>query len=235
MGDSRTDWSGSKLAIIHTTPLTVEPLKSLALAQMPGIEIVNLVDDSILPQLAANGGSIQEVHGRWSEYARIAERLGADCILNACSSIGELCAQVQPELAVPIVRIDEAVAEFAVGAASRIGVAATLATTLEPTQRQLRAKAEQAGKKVELVSVVASTAYSMLLAGDKDGHDNELAETLRRLVSETDVVVLAQASMARVVERFSPQERQRFLTSPELGMKRVAETIAAAVAMKQTK
>ncbi|MBM7564042.1 aspartate/glutamate racemase family protein [Paenibacillus sacheonensis] len=230
MGESRTDWTGRKLVIIHTTPLTVEPLKGLALAQMPGIEVVNLVDDSVLPQLAANGGRIADVRERWSEYARIAERLGADCILNACSSIGELCAQVQPEIGVPIVRIDEAVAEFAVGTAAKIGVAATLATTLEPTQRQLRAKAEQAGRTVELVPVVASTAYQLLLAGDKDGHDNELAETLRRLAADTDVVVLAQASMARVAERFSPEERQRFLTSPELGMKRVKETIAAAAA-----
>ena len=176
MGEHASQWSGRKLVIIHTTPLTVESLKGLALSLMPGLEIVNLVDDSILPQLAANGGRIEDVLVRWSEYARIAERLGADCILNACSSIGELCALVQPEIGVPIVRIDEAVAEFAVGTAARIGVAATLATTLEPTQRQLRAKAEQAGKTVELVPVVASTAYELLLAGDKDGHDNELAE-----------------------------------------------------------
>ncbi|WP_219838414.1 aspartate/glutamate racemase family protein [Paenibacillus sp. R14(2021)] len=226
MGESKPAyWSGRKLAIIHTTPLTVETLKVLANEQMPGIEIVNLVDDSILPQLAANGDRVEEIRVRWSEYARIAEQLGAECILNACSSIGELCGQVQPEIGVPIVRIDEAVAEYAVRTASKIGVAATLATTLAPTQRQLRAKAEQAGKEVELVAVVASTAYKLLLAGDKDGHDTELAETLRRLAEDTEVVVLAQASMARVVERFSPEERKRFLTSPELGMARVKQVL----------
>lgn len=227
MEESRnTDWSAHKLAIIHTTPLTVDSLKGLALSLMPGLEIVNLVDDSILPQLAKNGGRTSEVRGRWSEYAKIAEGLGADCILNACSSIGELCAQVQPDISVPIVRIDEPVAEFAVRTASKIGVAATLATTLEPTQRQLREKAEQAGRDVELTPVLASTAYQLLLAGDKDGHDNELAETLRKLAADTDIVVLAQASMARVVERFSPDERELFQTSPELGMKRVREMIS---------
>ncbi|MFC4811149.1 aspartate/glutamate racemase family protein [Paenibacillus sp. GCM10023250] len=228
MGESRTDWSSRKLAIIHTTPLTVEPLKGLALSLMPGLDVVNLVDDSVLPQLAANGARIEEVRGRWSDYARIAEQLGADCILNACSSIGELCAQVQPEIGVPIVRIDEAVAEYAVSRAARIGVAATLATTLVPTQRQLRAKAEEAGREVELVPVVASTAYQLLLAGDKDGHDNELAEALRKLAADTELVVLAQASMARVVERFAPAERARFLTSPEPGMNRVRDTLARA-------
>ena len=40
-----------KLAIIHTTPATVEPLKALAAEIVPGVNVVNFVDDSILPQL----------------------------------------------------------------------------------------------------------------------------------------------------------------------------------------
>jgi len=221
-GESKpADWAGRKLAIIHTTLLTVESLKALAQELMPGIEIVNLVDDSILPQLAGNGGRVEEIRERWRQYAAIAEAQGAECILNACSSIGELCVQVQPDVGIPIVRIDEAMAAFAVRSAGKIGVAATLATTLEPTQRQLQAKAKQAGKQVELVAVVASSAYERLLAGDKEGHDAELAEALRRLAADTEVVVLAQASMARVAERFSPEERKRFLTSPALGMESV--------------
>ncbi|MBB6735803.1 aspartate/glutamate racemase family protein [Cohnella zeiphila] len=214
-----------KLAIIHTTPVTVEPLKSLALERIPNVEIFNLVDDSILPELAANGGRVEAVRERWSQYAAIAERLGADCILNACSSIGELCARVQPGIGVPIVRIDEAMAEHAVRSAARIGVAATLETTLQPTQRLLRAKAEQAGRTALLEPVVAASAYKLLMAGDKEGHDRELAETLRLLAERTDVVVLAQASMARVLDRFEPEERRKFLTSPGLGMDRVKQVL----------
>ncbi|HUC91655.1 MAG TPA: aspartate/glutamate racemase family protein [Paenibacillus sp.] len=207
-----------KLAIVHTTPVTVDPLKALAQETMPGIEVVNLVDDSILPQLAVNGGQVEEIRDRWREYARIAEKLGADCILNACSSIGELSALVQPDIGVPIVRIDDAMAEHAVRSATAIGVAATLETTLNPTQRLLLAKAEKIGKTVELVPVVASGAYRKLIEGDKEGHDEELASVLRELGERTELVVLAQASMARVLSRFSTQERERFLTSPALGM-----------------
>ncbi len=77
-----------KLAIIHTTPATVDSLKGLAAEMIPGVHVVNLMDDSILPELGANGGRIEEVEQRWRQYAQIAEKLGADCILNACSSIG---------------------------------------------------------------------------------------------------------------------------------------------------
>ncbi|CAM4302153.1 aspartate/glutamate racemase [Paenibacillus endophyticus] len=213
--------SKNKLVIIHTTSITVEPLKRLAIETIPDVQIINLVDDSILPQLAANGGRIEGIQDRWREYALIAEKQDAACILNACSSIGELCALVQPDINVPIVRIDDAMASYAIRAADVIGVAATLATTMNPTLRMLRGKAKELGKSVELVTEVASSAYQKLIDGDKEGHDEELAAVLRGLAKRSEIVVLAQASMASVLTRFTPDERERFLTSPALAMANV--------------
>ncbi|MDD9267375.1 aspartate/glutamate racemase family protein [Paenibacillus sp. GCM10023248] len=215
----------TKLAIIHTTPVTVDSLKALAAELLPGVPVMNWVDDSILPQLAANGGNIGEIEDRFRQYALIAQRTGASCILSACSSIGELAARVQPHLDIPIVRIDEAMAEYAVNSAHTVGVAATLETTLQPTQRLISGKAEQAGKSVRIESVVAKSAYQKLLAGDKEGHDEELAAVLRNLAAKTDIVVLAQASMARVISQFAPEEQTKFLSSPRLGMLRVKQVI----------
>jgi aspartate/glutamate racemase len=213
----------NKLAIIHTTPVTVESLKALANELVPGVEVMNWVDDSILPQLAANGGKIGEIEERFRQYAQIAEKAGASCILSACSSIGDLVARVQPGLGIPIIRIDDAMAEFAVNSAETIGVSATLETTLQPTKRLLASKAEQAGMQVQIESVVAKSAYQKLLAGDKEGHDEELAAELRCLATKTELVVLAQASMARVISQFAPEEQAWFLSSPRLGMLRVKQ------------
>lgn len=215
-----------KLAIIHTTPVTIEPLKGLAAELIPGCEIVNIVDDSILPELNANGGDIGAVADRWRQYAIIAEKQGADAILNACSSIGELVDRVQPDVAVPIVRIDRAMAERAVRSASVIGVAATLATTLGPTERLLRATAARDGKEVRLVPALVSEAYERLMAGDKEGHDRALAEALAKLAEETDIVVLAQASMARVLDRFAEEKRAQFISSPRLGMQAASAALS---------
>ncbi|WP_261301376.1 aspartate/glutamate racemase family protein [Paenibacillus andongensis] len=214
-----------KLAIIHTTPVTVESLKALADELLPGVEVMNWVDDSILPQLVTNGGQINEIEERFLQYAQIAEKAGASCILSACSSIGELVARVQPKLHIPIIRIDDAMADLAVNSAEKVGVAATLETTLQPTKRMLISKAEQVGKAVHIETVVAKSAYQKLIAGDKDGHDEELASVLRNLASTTDVVVLAQASMARVISQFAPEEQMHFLTSPRLGMLRVKQVM----------
>src|SRR5215216_5889949 len=168
----------SKLAIIHTTSATVEPMKALAAEIMPGCELMNFVDDSILPQLGQNGGNLAEVEERLVHYARFAEQVGADLILEACSSVGEVVAKMQSAVSIPIVRIDEAMAEQAVQRGNRLGVAATLATTLEPTTRLLRAKADRAGRQVEITPLLIEGAYQKLIAGDRQGHDNLLVEKL---------------------------------------------------------
>lgn len=215
-----------KLAIIHTTTATVEPLRALAEELLPGYRVINIVDDSILPQLAENGGDVAAVAGRVAQYMRFAAEAGADVILEACSSIGELVAPNRALLPVPLVRIDEAMADAAVARGSRIGVAATLATTLEPTKRLLLERAALAGKAISLTPALAATAYQRLMAGDREGHDAALAEVLLELAPKVDCVVLAQASMARVLPQLPEAQREKFLTSPRMAMEQVREALA---------
>ncbi|HET6871534.1 MAG TPA: aspartate/glutamate racemase family protein [Sporolactobacillaceae bacterium] len=219
----------TKLAIIHTTPVTIETLKHLAEEKLPGCEIINFVDDSILPELGQNGGDVTEVQERLIQYAMNAEKAGADVILNACSSVGEVVPLMRQKVAIPVVRIDEAMAELAVTKGEVIGVAATLSTTLEPTIRLIQDKAKASGKQVQIKSALAGEAYARLMAGDMEGHDAALKEVLEQLVDSTDVVVLAQASMARVVETLPAEKRSHFFTSPALGMERVATTMKRTV------
>lgn len=218
------------IAIIHTTPLTIEPLKALAAELLPGADVVNFVDDSILPQLKRNDGDVQAVVDRLSHYAQFAEQVGADVILNACSSVGGVVAQMRQQVSIPIVRIDEAMAEQAVQRGRRIGVAATLATTLNPTIQLVQSKADAAGVQVEIVPLLADTAYQKLLAGDKAGHDADLAAALADLAASVDVVVLAQASMARVVAALPSDQQDKYLSSPRLGMERVKAALEHEVA-----
>jgi Asp/Glu/hydantoin racemase len=214
------------LAIIHTSPATLELLKAQAAELLPGVDVVNFLDDSILPQLRRNGGDISAVEGRFVHYARFAEQVGADAILSACSSIGELAPRARDVISVPVIRIDDAMAEAAVQSGQRIGVAATLPTTLAPTTRLLQAKAEAQGKDVEIRPVLVAGAYDRLMAGDKDAHDSLLVEALTALAAEVDVVVLAQASMARVLPRVPEALRGKFLTSPRLGLLAVRKVLA---------
>ena len=215
----------TKIAIVHTTPLTVEPLKKLATAKIPDCKVVNFVDDSILPQLIENGGEVSEVEDRLIHYMKFAEQVGADVVLNACSSVGEVAEKAQAKVSIPIVRIDEPMAEAAIKSGRKIGVAATLATTLNPTLSLLKRKSKELNKQVEFQTEVAEEAYERLLAGDKEGHDAALKKVLSAMAEEVDIVVLAQASMARVTESLPEELQKKFLSSPEMGMEKVKQTL----------
>jgi len=83
----------SKIALIHTTSVTVDSLKKLIKKQKSEIEIINIVDDSILPQLISNNADITQVEDRVKYYIETAVKQGADLVLSACSSIGEIFEQ----------------------------------------------------------------------------------------------------------------------------------------------
>jgi hypothetical protein len=206
------------LAIIHTTPVTIDLLKSLARELMPEVTLVNLMDDSILPQLLETGGDLDRVEKRWLSYVQAACDAGAAVVMSACSSVGELVYKARPLANIPVLRIDDPMAGEAVQRGQVIGVAATLPTTLNPTLRLIQRKAEEASRTVRTESLLAGDAYQRLMAGDPAGHDAILAEDLRRLAEKVDIAVLAQASMARVLPSLDPLLREKFLTSPRSGM-----------------
>jgi Asp/Glu/hydantoin racemase len=209
------------LAIIHTTPATLTNLKKLAIETIPDLTVINFMDDSILPQLANNQGNLADVEERLIAYARFAEQVGADIILEACSSVGEITKKMRMVVKIPVVRIDEAMAESVVMQEKKIGVAATMATTLKPTMKLLEEKAELIGKKVQLTPCLIEGAYQRILNGDQAGHDKLLMDAFSTLFDEVDVIVLAQASMAGVAEKMPEETRASFFSSPALAMNQV--------------
>jgi Asp/Glu/hydantoin racemase len=214
------------LAIIHSTPATMDVFRHLAEELLQGTRVVNFVDESILPQLASNGGNLQPVERRLVQYARFAEEAGADAILSACSSVGEATGAMQRAVRVPVIRVDTAMAEEAVRRGPRVGVAATVATTLEPTVRLLETTARASGAALQLEPRCVVEAFERLSRGDREGHDELVAAALERLLVTSDVVVLAQASMARILERLPEAERARVLSSPRLAVERVRFELA---------
>ena len=214
-----------KLAIIHTTPVTIEPLKKLAEKYLTNYEVVNFLDDTILPCLLSTGGNIEKIEHKLIQYSIFAKEAEADIILFACSSVGEVAIKAEQKVAIPVVRIDEAMAEQAVHQGNKIAVIATLSTTLNPTVALLKQKADQFNKNNQILTVLADEAYSALMEGDKERHDTILANEISRLAEVSDVVVLAQASMARVLAHLSEEVKVKCLTSPELGIQRILEVM----------
>jgi Asp/Glu/hydantoin racemase len=123
--------------------------------------------------------------------------------------------------------VDEAMAEAAVRMGRRIGVMATLRTTLEPTIALLREKAEEAGIEIEIVESLCDGAFDAVLAGDSITHDRILSQALRNEMKGVDVVILAQASMARVVKTMPEGSlAMPVLSSPKMAVLQARDVMA---------
>ena len=80
-----------------------------------------------------------------------------------------------------------------------------------------------ARRSIDIVPSLAEGAFEAVLAGDTARHDNLLTASLERLLKEVDVLVLAQASMARVIPQMRLNGGPPILSSPELAVKRARD------------
>ncbi|MDO4292512.1 MAG: aspartate/glutamate racemase family protein [Eubacteriales bacterium] len=212
-----------KLGIIHTTPATIASLNSLVREIIGDVEIINFLDDSILGDMC-RGHEVEYVRNRWISYAVTLGRLGADAVLSACSTVGAFAEEADRLLAVPVYRIDEAMCARAAEQGKSISVFATLSSTLEPTTALLRRKAKELGKDVAIHPVLVEGAYEALMSGDKPLHDQKIREAVEKWLPQSDVAVLAQASMASAVEPGS-EAAKKLLTSPRLGIEKLKKDL----------
>ena len=211
---------GQTLALIHTSPTLTPLFGALCARYMPETTIVHMVDESLIADTIREGKLRRVTMRRLLAMIESAQMAGADAVLVTCSSIGPGVELGQQLFDIPVIRVDEAMAEAAVQMGRRIGVMATLRTTLEPTIALLRAKACEAGYEIEIVDSLCDGAFDAVLAGDTATHDRILSEALRDEMKDVDVVILAQASMARVVKAMPKGTLSvPVLSSPELAVK----------------
>jgi hypothetical protein len=73
--------------------------------------------------------------------------------------------------------------------------------------------------KIELTSRLCEGAFEALMSGDAVTHDAKVAAALKELSQQVDVIVLAQASMARVVDTLAPADKRvPILASPGIAV-----------------
>jgi Asp/Glu/hydantoin racemase len=208
------------LALIHTSPTLTPIFGALCARHMPETAIFHMVDESLIADTIREGHLRRVTMRRLLRMIESAAMAGADAVMVTCSSIGSGADIGQQLFDLPVIRVDEAMAEAAVRMGRRIGVMATLRTTLEPTIALLREKAAFAGIEIEIVDALCDGAFEAVLAGDTATHDRILGDALRNDMKGVDVVILAQASMARVVKAMPDGTLSvPVLSSPELAVK----------------
>jgi Asp/Glu/hydantoin racemase len=211
------------LGLVHTSATLVPLFAQLCKTKLPHVDTFNIVDDSFVRLITARGSLTPDIAQRVAGYIGASVSGGADFVLVTCSSIGPAVESAAPNAGAPVLRVDQPMADQAVQIGRRIGVIATLPTTMHPTADLVRRRAIVAGKPIELTSRLCEGAFDALMSGDAAKHDAMVAAALKELSAQVDVIVLAQASMARVVDALSAAEKRvPILASPALAIDHLA-------------
>ena len=217
-----------KVALVYTstTPELIDMVEREVRANIgPDADILSLQDPSILAQVREAGYVTPAPAARLIGMYMDAIGQGADAVLNICSSVGEVADSVQTAAAyigVPIVRIDEDMCREAVRLGSRIGVLATLSTTLEPTKGTINRVARSMGRHVTLVDGLIDGAFGL----DQAQFRRLLLEAAGKIIDQVDVIVLAQGSMAYVEKDITAAYGKPTLSSPRFGAVALKKALA---------
>jgi Asp/Glu/hydantoin racemase len=203
--DALFDGEGKKLkqptksiGIIHAIHLTIGAMKPFLEKYIPDVEVMHLCDDTIQRDNIAAGVGVIPKHNyfRFAQYAHNLQESGVELILLACSTFNYAAELARPQIDIPIVQIDRRMMELAVSQGRRVGMLATLATTVPSSERLLRIVAEEKKRPVEITTVLRPEAFEAISRGDKETHNRILLEEIDKLSSKVDSIVLAQLSMS---------------------------------------
>jgi len=216
-----------RVVFVHTVPPLVEVFGELAARMLPDVSVMHILDEPLLEHVRQRGGLHAEDGERLTAHVQEAAAIGAATVLVTCSTVSPAVEWVRQRVAIPVLKIDEAMVAAAVEMGNRIAIIATNQTTLAPTEQLLADAAARIGRSIETELVLVERALPALLAGDTALHDQLVKAAVVAAAGSVDVIVLAQASIARVLETGVAREiKTPILASPPLAMQQLAGVLA---------
>lgn len=220
----------TRIVFVHTLSGLADVFERLSAELLPTAEAGSVVVPHLLQRTVESGRLDQETIDELEAIVReaaFAATGDVDAIMVTCSTLGPAVDAIRARLDVPLMRVDDAMARQAVRTGRRIGVLATLPTTLEPTADLLARVAEEEGREVVVRSKLCDGAFEAVTSGDVARHDELVRRGLAELAPDSDVIVLAQASMARAIDTAETPPAVPVLTSPRLAVEQLRSLLAS--------
>jgi len=218
--------SSPRIALIHATPVAIDPIVDAFKRLWPEARTTNLLDDSLSADLAADGRLTPRMIDRFVTLARYMHGCGADAILFTCSAFGPAIEAAQAALKIPVLKPNEAMLDEALDAGTRIGLLATFVPSIPALKAELEQMAQQRKLKVDIKTQAVPTALTALHAGRAAEHDRLIAQAADEL-GVCDALILGQFSMASAAALIPDRSERKVLTSPISAVMHLKRMLAA--------
>ena len=191
----------------------------------PDAELYNIVDDSILQEVAANGCKYTPgIVRKLVHYGEAAEAAGACVMVNMCTTLTEAVKCAQSTMRIPFLCIDEPMLREAVHTGKRIALIVTAATTVAPSTRAVQAMIASEGVSDVAVDTifVDGAFHAITVKKDTKEHDRLVRDAAEKAAKDHDVIVLAQVTMAGLKDQLEDLNLP-ILISPYSGLDQLSK------------
>ena len=214
-----------RIALIHATPVAIEPIVSAFKQLWPEARTTNLLDDSLSADLAAEGRLTREMTERFVTLARYARGCGADAILYTCSAFGPAIEAARASVDVPVLKPNEAMLDEALACGTHIGIMGTFEPSIPSLAAEVEELARKLGVEVTIDTRVVHGALAALHEGQPEEHDRLIAAAAAGMM-DCDALILGQFSMASAAGCIAAHAGRKVLTSPASAVIRLKEALS---------
>ena len=210
-----------RIALIHALAHSVEPINTALARDWPEAQRMNLLDDSLSADLAAQGRGLDAVmHERFARLAQYAVDCGSHAILFTCSAFGPCIEAVARQHApLPVLKPNEAMVADAVALGGVVGLVASFGPTLASMPPEFP-------PGTRLHTALAEGALAALNGGDGARHDALVADAALRLKDQgAQVIALAQFSLARARDAVAARTGLPVLTTVDSAVRALRQRL----------
>jgi len=214
-----------KIYLIHAADVAMPPIVASFRANWPEARIVNLLEDGLMNDLAADGRLTDAMIGRFVHIGHYCVKAAADAILFTCSAFGPAIEECRRQVAIPVLKPNEAMYEELVAKNRSVGLLATFQPSLPSMLAEIASYAKGRGTDVKVMPHLVEGALDALLANRPDEHNRLIAEAAARQQG-CDTLAFAQFSMAPAKGLAAGHTTLPILTTPDSAVHKLKALLA---------
>ena len=208
-----------RIALIHATPLAMDPIKEAIARHWPDVQCQHLLDDSLSQDRVREGSLTPAMVQRFVTLAEYCQGAGAQGILFTCSAFGPAIEVAGQATGLPTFKPNEAMFEQALGLARtgqtlRVTLVATFEASIGSMSEEFMAMAQARQIDAHITGCFVPQAMQDLAQGHASLHHQKITDAIAALPA-CDVVLLAQFSMAAAQPLAQQATRAPVLSSPD--------------------
>lgn len=216
--------SAPKIYLVHAAVVSIPPVVASFRAAWPEARLANLLEDSFMPDLAADGKLTDAMIERFVHIGQYCVKGGADGILFACSAFGPAIDECRRQLRIPVLKPNEALYEELTSKDCSVSLLATFPPSIPSMVSEIKELARARGTKLKLDTHLVEGALAALQADNPDEHSRLIVESAANL--QCDVIAFAQFSMAPALQAAAARTKTPILSTPDSAVAKLKSMLA---------